>query len=219
MIKYVIFDLDGTIVDSAPDVIWAMQQALTPFTEYADLKVTSSVIGSPLDEMFVSLIPGVNQHRLELLVRRFQDFYDNCGYNLTTVYPAIRELIRLLQEERVLIYLVTNKRTAPTKRLIAKFKLDCFEEVIAQDSEGGRLLTKPEMVKCLLAKRRLAGENVILVGDASSDVAAAKQNGILSLAVRYGYGDRAELEGSRPDFIVDKPNQIIGIIKEANNEP
>ncbi len=123
MIKNVIFDLDGTLVDSAPDIIETLSQAYRQVCPTIRISISRSIIGPPLSEMIKILTPDLDDQTQQKIIAIFRMIYDSSEYPKTKPYPGIISLLKLLGKNKCRIFLVTNKPSQPTKQILEKLKL------------------------------------------------------------------------------------------------
>jgi phosphoglycolate phosphatase len=200
-INNVIFDFDGTIVDSAEDILSSLSAALSQFPEFAPVNFNKRVIGPQTADMIRNIVPRISDEQLILAVKEYRKSYDNGGFINTVPCEGVPELLSELSKRKISAFIVTNKPILPVNKILSKLSLDVFKDKAAPDSIPGRTLAKSEMISFLMNKWRIKKDDVMMVGDAVSDIQAGKNNGIMTVAVLNGYGDELSLRGSSPDHI------------------
>jgi phosphoglycolate phosphatase len=193
MAKYesVIFDLDGTLVDSAPGIEHALLESVQLILpdSVIDLPDIRPHIGPPLPELVRRLFPHVTPQVAEQIETRFGLVYDHTGWQLTRVYESAIKTLSWLADHQVGCFLVTNKRQKPTRQILIKFGLlQFFIEVVSADTNGPTLESKEEMVSHLVEKHLLNPGRTLMVGDTHSDATAARMCGMHFALAVYGYG-------------------------------
>ena len=132
--RNVIFDLDGTLVDSVTGVQHAMQtawQAVYPTIPCPDVR---NLMGPPVREMFRRLAPSADESLLNRLETGFRQAYDSDGWQMTTTYPGVIQALNDLQSAKVRCFGVTNKPCRPTQRILKRCGLaDFFEAFLSID--------------------------------------------------------------------------------------
>ncbi len=206
-----IFDLDGTIIDSIRDMLLCMKRAYEKEGIF-NAKPEKKHIGPPLMECLRNITPGASSEILIRVATNFREDYDNSDYPNTYTYPGVEALLKNLQACRMPAYLVTNKRLLPTGRILKKLNLEVFKAIISPDCREGKKMNKTEMLSFLLNEERLAPDNSVYIGDAVSDIQSAKNNGLKTIAVTYGYTGEAELKKAGPDYLVKKAGNIKNIL-------
>lgn len=211
-IKNIIFDFDGTLVDTQDDIITSFNEAINKIKgTYIDSSTLR--IGPPLEEMINSFFPTIAKDEVIEIVSTFRNTYSECGFNKTNCYNGIYDLLLLLKEKKLSIYIATNKPEYLTRKIINKLDLDFFESICTIDSIQGRTLSKKEMVSLLIEKNKFERSATIMIGDSASDINAAFENQILSIGVGYGYESEEKIMQSKPGYFFDSVNQLTNFIK------
>jgi phosphoglycolate phosphatase len=202
-----LLDLDGTLVDSADDIIDCLKLAY--FREVGKkLAVDKSFIGPPLREIIMNAAPWLGQEQAEAVFKSFRGFYDNSGLEKTVLREGVPETLKKLSEEGIKMFLVTNKPARPTGTILKKLKIDCFHDTISPDKNGGPSMVKADMVRFILDKWGLSKGNTLMVGDSSEDARAARENGLASAILLNGYGNADSIRRSMPEYILDSFAQM-----------
>ena len=199
----VFFDLDGTLVDSAPDILHLIRQVLMD----AGLDVPSMdfhLIGPPLEEIFEAVAPSVSPEFRAELVLAYRALYRVDDYARSRVFSGIPGLLRSLREQGVPAFVATNKPEKVTRRLLErKGLLPLFTDVASRDSVAGRSLSKREMLDMLMARHGLSASSALMVGDSRLDISGGREAGARTAAALYGYGRTEVLLEEKPDFVVE----------------
>lgn len=196
------FDLDGTTLDTYDDLQSCMKGALEKNGQDVDRFDTEFVIGPPLEVSVRMFLPNLDDQTIKNICEEFKTLYDSSDYSGTVPYPGMIELINRLHKAGKRIFIVTNKRSFPTFRLLDKFGLrDVVTEVITPDSRPDGY-TKTEMIQMLLYKHSVNPDNAIMTGDMTSDVLAGKEAGVHTIAVTWGYGAEESLKDAQPDKLI-----------------
>jgi phosphoglycolate phosphatase len=115
----IVFDLDGTLIDSAPSILASMQAAFDGVGLVPCAALTPALIGPPLVQTLRALLPeGAGEQALPALVEGFKRHYDAIGYQQTTVYPGVQDMLQALVHMPLRLHIATNKRIAPTRRIV-----------------------------------------------------------------------------------------------------
>ena len=199
--RHIIFDLDGTLIDSAPSILSGFARALEKHGLKPMCELTQALIGPPLMET-LRRISGIDDSEiLQGLVNDFKFFYDNIGYRETREYPGITELMRELSAMGAPLYVVTNKRIIPTRKIIdflswSKF----FRGLYSQDSFDPFLASKAQVLNKVMQLHRIDSSNGIYVGDTPEDLKASRSNGLHFIGVCWGYGQWGKIELGQVQF-------------------
>jgi phosphoglycolate phosphatase len=219
--KYIIFDLDGTLVDTAPDIINCLKQSFEEVLQLTNINIDRNIIGPPVSDMIKQLKPELDSKKVEVLTNAFRVCYDDSIFPETFLYKGVAELLKKLKKKGCGIYLATNKPISPTKKILSKLKINFFNKVVTADMLGKNKLTKSEMINFLINNCRLDANKSLMIGDTRGDIDAARENDISSAAVVYGYGDRVEIALAKPKFIFEDLGELFTILnkdKEKNDK-
>lgn len=212
-INALFFDLDGTLLDTAADIIDCMNAALRELNIPSDGFNGKFRIGPPLVEAVREALPHIRDDEIERFVVKFRLNYDSNDYPNTIPYEGVEDMLGQLRQKQVKLFIATNKRLVPTVRLIDKFRWNgLFEEILTFDMYPGRNTSKVEMLTGAMERFALTPENCAMIGDAASDVRAGNEAGITSVAVPWGYDSPENLQNALPAFTVSKPQQIIPLL-------
>jgi len=192
MIGVVIFDLDGTLIDSAPSILTALDFAIGKSGLTPHIPLNKSIIGPPLREMMVNLVGSEKSIDLDVLMQDFKSFYDNEGYKFSEPYLGIHDMLEKLLQARLPLYLATNKRYLPTRKIIKFLGWERIfgERIYALDKYAERQFTsKALMIEALLREQEIYSNSAVYVGDRIEDFDAATANNISTILVKWGYGE------------------------------
>jgi len=197
------FDLDGTLARTGEDIIAAWKQSLADLGRECPHFDEVFTIGPTLEKVIYQLFDDASPELVEQMVARFRPNYDESGFPNTVPYPGVPEWLRSLKASDAKLYIVTNKRHAPTQGIVRKFGWDSlFDGVWSFDSIPGVKYKKPDLLAHLLATHAIAPSDAVMVGDTKGDVEAGRANGVHTVGVTWGYGSREELESA--DEILEK---------------
>jgi len=206
--KNYIFDLDGTLFDTAQDIIECFEYAFNTVLNNT-IKLDRTIIGPPLVDTVKKINPFASEEELAQIIRIFKQQYDNSSYPNTVFYKNVLAVLKLLKENNKLLFIATNKRLIPTLRILKQFKIEgYFTEIGTSDSYESCLLTKSEMLAKMIESNLIKDETCI-IGDTSSDIKAGIDTKIDTYFVTYGYEAKERLK-YQPNYIID---DIIEITK------
>lgn len=197
----VIFDLDGTLLDTSPDILDCLAKAYEKTTGSVPPGLTVSAVGPSLSEMIRFLTPELSEEQLETVTSNFRASYDSSSYPKTKPYPGMLRLLKELSGRATLL-VATNKRRTPTLRILDLMGMTCFKDIMTFDTEPGKKLEKSQSILILLERWKLEGAKTAYVGDTAADILAAKKAGVSAIAITWGYGNKAELAKNKPDYLV-----------------
>lgn len=188
--RTLVFDLDGTLVDSAPDIAAAVN-ALFAELGLPGLEVVKirRMVGDGAPILLERALRHVGpDHRAADLMSRFSAHYGENAVTLTKLYPDVTETLTALRAAGCRLGVCTNKPIAPTRSVLAAFGLDSLiEAAVGGDSLPQR---KPEPEPLLTVIRQLGGtpDNAVMIGDSMVDVACAEAAGVPAIIIPSGYG-------------------------------
>lgn len=207
--KYVLFDLDGTLTDSALGITNSAAYALKKYgIDIADNNELLKFIGPPLHESFKNFY-GFSEDESVQAVKYFREYYNDKGIFENTVYDGIPQLLETLSEAGRTPVVATSKAELFAARIIEHFNLDKYFAYVAGGNMDGTRTRKDEVIEYALKSAGVTDKSaVIMIGDRHHDILGAKKAGIDSIGVLYGYGSREELENAGADFIAPTVSDI-----------
>ena len=192
--NHILFDLDGTLTDSAEGVTRSVQHALKQYNIDATLEELRSFIGPPLHHSFIEVygFSPVEAHRA---VEYYRDYYRDTGIYENKVYPDIPELLDNLYRNGKKIYLATSKPTIFAEKILSYFNLDHYFTTIAGSNLDGTRVEKREVIAQVLEENDgLKAKEATMIGDRKHDIIGARAWNIDAIGVTYGYGSLQELQ-------------------------
>ncbi len=192
--NHILFDLDGTLTDSAEGVTRSVQHALKQYNIDATLEELRSFIGPPLHHSFIEVygFSPVEAHRA---VEYYRDYYRDTGIYENKVYPDIPELLDNLYRNGKKIYLATSKPTIFAEKILSYFNLDHYFTTIAGSNLDGTRVEKREVIAQVLeGNDGLKAKEATMIGDRKHDIIGARAWNIDAIGVTYGYGSLQELQ-------------------------
>lgn len=205
----IIFDLDGTILNSSDEIMLCLGEAF----ERENLKIDKSklnhnIIGPALNKMVRLVLPELSEDYAQKVVDNYNKIYDSEKYACSELYGGMLELLVELKNSNKRLFMATNKFDFSTHRLIKKFKLSFFEDVYTIDKYKGKILSKKDMIREIIEKYNLERAKTIMIGDALGDVLAAKENGIASIGALWGYGDNKQPIIDNATYAIENVNYL-----------
>lgn len=183
-----IFDLDGTLIDSSPSILAGFGAALAEHKIESKIPLTASVIGPPLKET-LSILSGSKEPALiDSLANAFKAYYDSEGYKATEAFPGVERMLRDLHAQSVKLHIATNKRILPT-RLILDYLgwTPLFTSIFALDVRSPAFANKAAMVAGQIAELGIDKADAAYIGDRPEDGQAADANQLTFFAAEWGY--------------------------------
>lgn len=208
-IKLIIFDLDGTLVDTSGDITNALNYALKPYG-LRDLTVedTIKMVGEGITRLIEKLLENERIQMRDTVIKRFLDYYSEHLVDFSTLYPHVRETLEKLNDYKKAV--ISNKREYLSTRLLDKLGLlKYFDLVVGSDTTSER---KPSAIPVIYVFTKLGvnPNESIIVGDSNYDIEAGKKAGLKTVAVTYGYRERQYLIDA--DYIIDSMKDLLTLL-------
>jgi phosphoglycolate phosphatase len=200
-----LFDVDGTLVDSAADICGAIQLVLSTTRHNA---VTDDFlrfyIGRHLLDLFQDLMPELTRDQIDLMIADYRRIYLARNHGDTRAYPGVAEALAALPGRKST---ATTKGTPTTRVVLERFGLlPYFDHV--QGTDGFPAKPEPDVILASLKALGAAPEDCLLVGDAPADMEAGRRAGVKTCAVLWGYGKREDLARWEPDYWIEHPSEL-----------
>jgi len=211
MLRLLIFDLDGTLADTAIDITNAVNFALQPFgVRPFSVEEIRGMVGSGITSLLHSLIPPGYAPDLTLddAIERFLGYYSEHILDNTTAYPNVRETLQRLDTYKKAV--ISNKRESLSKKVLDGIGiLHHFDIVLGSDSVPER---KPSPVPVFEVLKRLGirEDEAIMIGDSNYDIETAKAAGVKVIAVTYGFRPKEVLKDA--DYMIDDFRELLQIL-------
>lgn len=210
MTKNILFDLDGTLTDSGEGIIncaiLALEHFGLPIPSREALRV---IVGPPLDQSFIRF--GVPADRTDEAIRVYRSRYTTVGKFENYPYPGIRETLQALKAAGHRLFVATSKPEGMSVEILEKFELAQYFELICGATLDGSRSHKADVIAYLLGQVESL-ENVVMVGDTKFDVLGAKEHGIPTIGVAWGYGTREEMLEAGAVAIAEKPEDLLKLV-------
>lgn len=217
MKRLIIFDLDGTLLNTIADLAQSTNHALHvlgyPTHEES---AYNFMVGNGINKLFERALPeGEKSEENVLRVRtEFIPYYDVHNADKSRPYPGISGLLEQLQAKGLHIAVASNKYQAATEKLIAHYFSGIRFIAVFGQREGVNVKPDPTIVEDILAITKVEKESVLYVGDSGVDMQTALNAGVTSCGVTWGFRPRTELESFHPNYIVDKAGDILSLINQ-----
>jgi len=213
MITNIVFDLDGTLIDSLPGIGQAIRASWAEVFPGRDLPDLRPLMGPPIARILLSIDPSLCAEHLQRLVSHFRHFYDSQYCLNATLFPGCAKTLRQLLNEGKNLYIVTNKPTKPTALLAEHLQFGpYFKAMLSLDSAIPAFRNKAAILKNLLTRHHLKTASTVMVGDAQEDATSAAECGLGFISACYGYGRISTAQFKHGlfdlDQISDLPNRL-----------
>lgn len=210
--KYLLFDLDGTVIDNSEGVYKSFEYALNHYGIMVNnLEELSPVIGPPLKTSFMELY-GFSAEKATEAVAKYRERYSVTGILECRVYEGIKELFEALYNRGYKLVLATSKPEVYARRILSHFELDKYFYFIAGAEIGGKMSEKEDVLEHILKSiDQIDVSDCLMIGDRKYDLIGAAQFGMDAMGVLYGFGDAKEL-GAYPSVAIAETVEDIGKI-------
>jgi phosphoglycolate phosphatase len=199
-----LFDVDGTLMDSAPDICAAQREVLAAHgRDDVSEEFLRRYIGRHLIGLFQDL--GFGSDAMEALIQSYRTTYWARKHAATRVFPGVAEMLDSLGGRKSTATIKTSKTT---REVLEQFGLiQHFDHV--QGTDGFPPKPEPDVILASLRALGADPEECLLVGDAASDMEAGRRAGVRTCAVRWGYGNHEEMARWEPDYWIDEPGELL----------
>lgn len=210
---HIIFDLDGTLTDNTRGISNSVKNALEKmhidgFSE----ENMKHFIGPPLQWGFSNLF-GLNERNTELAVEYFREYYGENGWHENVPYPGILEMIQELDHLGKKMYIATSKLEKYASKISEYFGFDKHIIKVNGADYSGKKAGKTMIISNLLEAQQLVpSKKIVMIGDTVFDIEGGKTNGLSTVAIGYGFGEKTELMASEPDFFAEDVEELFDIL-------
>lgn len=207
-----LFDVDGTLVDSAADICGAVRTVLagTPRPD-VPFELLRSYIGRHLIDLFQDLFPDSPPEQIDCWIRQYRSEYPARDHASTRVFPGVKDTLAALPGRKST---ATTKGTPTTRLVLERFGLlPCFDHV--QGTDGFPHKPAPDVLLKSLELFGVAPGDALFIGDSAADMEAGRRAGVRLCAVRYGYGDPDEMARFEPDYWIDDISELLAVTATA----
>lgn len=218
MVRLLIFDLDGTLIDSSQDITDAINYAITPFgVKPLTVNEIKERVGSGITKLIEALLPYKEIKRLggnpgEEAIGRFLEYYSMHLLDNTGSYLGVRETLQKLAAYKKAV--ISNKREVLSKRILEGLGLLRFFDVVLGSDSVSEKKPSPVPVLEVLGRLGASKDEAVMIGDSNYDIESAHAAGVKIIAVTYGYRSKEDLKSA--DFMIDSFKELLDILPQIN---
>lgn len=218
--QYLLFDLDGTLTDPKVGITTCVQYALKKFgIEEPDLDKLEGFIGPPLADSFQEFY-GFDKEQTEIAISTFRERFSTIGLFENEIYPGMKEMLAHLKEEGKMLAVASSKATVFVNKILQHFEIEQYFDVVVGSELDGTRTKKEEVmeeaIRQLCHGNKLDNDTTVMIGDRKFDIEGAKEFGLASIGVSYGYARPGELEAAGADYIVDTVSELEELLLGRN---
>lgn len=211
--KAVIFDMDGTILNTLEDLKNATNYSLRQFgMPERSLEEVRMFVGNGIRKLVERAVPsGTSEEKIAQVLDVFLEYYEIHSADNTSPYPGILELVEKLKKSGIKTAVSTNKADVPAQELGRKYFNGIFDLIVGQQ-DGLKVKPAPDSVNKILSILDIQKKDAIYIGDSDVDVQTAKNSGLDFIGVSWGFRGREFLEKNGAKNIVDNANEILDLV-------
>lgn len=210
--KYLLFDLDGTITDPALGITNSVKYALKHYGIKEEYENLLKFIGPPLFDSFKNFY-HFNDEKANEAIKIYREYFSEKGLYENKVYPGMKELLKKLKEEGYTLIVATSKAELFAKKIMEHFELDSYFDAICGASMDQSRNKKADVIAYALDRYPNIDLNeAIMIGDRLHDIEGAHERGLKAIGVLYGYGSQEEMETYKADYIVKNLDELYQLI-------
>lgn len=211
-IALVVFDWDGTVMDSVDRIVSSMRSAaelsgLAVPTEYE----VKQIIGLSMDPVFDILFPGINATQRQTVFEHYRDQYVSHHHPPTPLFDGAEQVMSELKQQGLLLAVATGKARKGLTRMFAETGLEPYFSA-SRCADEAQSKPSPDMLQQILAELRLPAHRAVMVGDSIHDMAMARAIDMPRIAVTHGAHDRAQLSQYQPRAIIDSLPELLTVL-------
>lgn len=214
-IKAVIFDLDGTLLNTIEDLKESVNFALSCFGfPVLSVDKVNSFVGDGVSKLIERALPdGLSNPDFKNCLKVFKEHYKNNMCDITKPYDDILKMLSMLKEKGIKTAVVSNKFDLAVKDLTDKFFGALIDISFGEcEDRGIKKKPSPDMVFKVLEELKLNKDEVLYVGDSDTDILTAKNSGIKCISVSWGFRDRKFLIKNGAEEIIDSPMELLKFV-------
>ena len=211
--RLIIFDLDGTLVDSSVDITNALNYAIEPYAfQRLTVKDTVRMVGEGITRLIEKLVGNVEESVKNDVTKRFLDHYTKYILDQTREYPGVRETLENLRDYRKAV--ISNKRESLSRMVLEGLRLARHFDLILGSDSVPEKKPSPMPIRKVLADLQVPASETLIVGDSNFDIDAGKAAEVTTVAVTYGYRPKEMI--SHADYMIDSMPELIPLLGRIN---
>ena len=213
MIKTILFDFDGTLVDSAPGIVKTMQQTFRRMgVAVPDEDAMRATIGLPLDKA-LQMLAGLSDDDTRTATKTYRDIFHTYELNYINNSPHVISTLNKIKASGISMAIVTSRESTSLNLITDRRGMSSFFETSITGADGYKPKPAPDMVLALMKRMNIKNHETLVVGDTTFDIEMGNAAGCSTVAVTYGYHSKERLASAKPTFTIDSFEKLIEIIE------
>lgn len=211
--KTVIFDLDGTLLNTISDLGYACNYALDQeglptheISEYVNM------VGNGLRKLIELSAPNASPETIDRLITHCKRYYNGHSTDTTQPYPGMSELLETLASHDVKLAVASNKYQEAVDKIIRHFFPDIPFAAIMGQIESRPIKPDPAIINVIMEQTASSPEETVMVGDSAVDIETARRAGVISVAVKWGFSPEEDLRDAMPTHLVSSAEEILSLL-------
>ena len=218
MIKLLIFDLDGTLLDTIKTIEYYGNKELKNIGQNPiSVDNYKKFIGHGIKNLIYNILNFYNINDEEIynkVLNAYDNNYNNSPFYKTEIFKGVKETLDIIKEMGIKLAVLSNKPDFATKAIINHFFPDNYFEIVFGQREGIDVKPSPVSVFEIMNTLNIEKDECLFVGDGETDIQVSKNAKIPSVSVSWGYRPTNELLKYNPDYLINNPEELIDIIKK-----
>ncbi|MBR2334538.1 MAG: HAD-IA family hydrolase [Clostridia bacterium] len=212
--KTILFDLDGTLIDSKPGILTSIRKTLDAFNIPYTEEIIDGMVGPPFRVSMKEMLGIGDMSVIEQLITFYRTHYKAGDWRDCKIYDGVVEMLTTLREKGYTLGLATSKPLQYTTIIMEELGLDKYFHYVGGATGDATSELKTDVINNVLMKLGVKDlDSVLMIGDRLYDIEGAKSSGVDSMGILWGYGDRAEHENCGADFILSTPSEVVEFLK------
>lgn len=213
--KYILFDLDGTVIDSKPGILRCIKHALDNHAVPCPDEILDKMVGPPFRTSMNELLGVHDEELICVLIEEYRGEYNDSGLQTSVVYDGVESLLSRLKNDGYVLAIATSKPYMFSKKIIDMLGLDEYFDFIGAASSDSSMESKSDVINHVLDSLGVQDKSeVLMIGDRLYDIVGAKKSGLDVLAVLWGYGNEKEFLDYGADYIMRVPDEVYEFLKK-----
>ena len=215
--KTIIFDLDGTLANTLPDVRNNINRALEEMGQSVlSEEQTRSAIGPGSEQFLDAVLPESDNLKKQEFLSRFRNHYWNHCLDLTRLFPGMDAVIQSLSDYHLAV--ATNKPRKTSEKILDGLGVRNAFDTIVGPEDVRHVKPHPEMIINIITRLDGTPSQTLFIGDTDKDMLAGRGAGVALCGAEYGYGDKDALKKQNPDYMIREPKDLLEIIQNNHHE-